>query len=317
MRNRLNSFTVLLTAVFAATVATQMHAQAATDKYTWLEDVSSGRSMAWVKAENARTAKVLEADPRFAQYEADALKIAEAPDRLPAPGLRGNDVYNFWRDAAHVRGILRKTTLADYLTEHPQWQTVIDIDALGRQDKMSWVSEGMSCLYPGDHYCLVNLSNGGEDAVSSREFDLKTGKFVEGGFVLPRSKQHVTWLDKDTLLIARDWGPGTMTKSGYPFVVKEWKRGTPLDQAKEVFRGQESDINASAYTLHDAQGESLTVYSRGLTFFESQTMIKTSEGMKQVAIPEKAGLAGLISGRVLLSISVDWTPAGQTKSVLK
>jgi prolyl oligopeptidase len=314
MRNRLGKFVVLLTAVFAATVAMQMHAQAAADKYTWLEDVSSDRSMTWVKAENARTAKVLESDPRFAQYEGDALKIAEAPDRLPTPGLRGNDVYNFWRDAAHVRGILRKTTLSDYLTEHPQWQTVIDIDALGKQDKMSWVNHGMSCLYPGDEYCLVTLSNGGEDADTLREFDLKTGKFVEGGFVLPRSKQSVSWLDKDTLLVSRDWGPGTMTKSGYPFVVKEWKRGTPLDQAKEVFRGQESDINASAYTLHDAQGESLTVYSRGLTFFESQTMIKTSEGMKQVAIPEKAGLAGLISGRVLLSISVDWTPAGQTKS---
>lgn len=315
MRNRLSKLVILLSAVLAATVATQIHAQQdATDKYTWLEDVSGDRSMTWVKAENARTAKVLESDPRFAQYEADALKIAEAPDRLPTPGLRGNDVYNFWRDAQHVRGILRKTTLADYLTEQPHWQTVIDVDALGKQDKMSWVSKGMNCLYPGDQYCLVTLSNGGEDADTMREFDLKTGKFVEGGFVLPRSKQSVSWLDKDTLLVARDWGPGTMTKSGYAFVVKEWKRGTPLSDAKEVFRGEESDISASAYTLHDAQGESLTVYHRGVTFFESKVLVKTAQGMKPLAIPAKAGLSGLIDGRVLLRINVDWTPDGQTKS---
>jgi prolyl oligopeptidase len=315
MRNRFNTLVVLSTAVLAGTVATRVHAQqGATDKYTWLENVSSDRSMTWVKAENARTAKVLESDQRFAQYEADALKIAEAPDRLPAPVLRGNEVYNFWRDAEHVRGILRKTTLTDYLTEQPHWRTVIDIGALGKQDKMSWVNHGMSCLYPGDQYCLVMLSNGGEDADTIREFDLKTGKFVEGGFVLPRSKQSVSWLDKDTLLIARDWGAGTMTKSGYPFVVKEWKRGTPLDEAKEVFRGEESDISAEAHTLHDAQGNSLTVYDRSVTFFESKYLVKTPQGMKPLAIPAKASLDGLIDGRVLLKINVDWTPDGQTKS---
>lgn len=284
------------------------------DKYLWLEDVSSDRSMTWVKEHNARTAKVLEADPRFAAYQADALKIAEAPDRLPAPSLRGNEVYNFWRDAQHVRGILRKTTLPDYLAEHPTWHTVLDIDELGKQDKMSWVMHGMNCLYPGDRYCLVSLSNGGEDATTDREFDLTTGKFVEGGFVLPHSKQNISWLDKDTLLIARDWGPGTMTKSGYPFVVKMWKRGTPLDSAVEVFRGAEQDISASAYTLHDAQGESLTLYSRGLTFFESSYQIKTPAGMKPLALPKKAGPAGIIAGRMLISVSEDWTPAGQPKT---
>jgi len=305
---------VCLSALLVAPFTASLRAQQPDDKYAWLEDVSADRSMSWVKAENARTAKILESDPRFAQYQADALKIAEDPQRLPVPSLRGDDVYNLWRDGQHVRGILRKTTRADYLTAQPHWQTVIDYDALGKQDKVSWVGKGLNCLYPGDHLCLVSLSAGGEDAETEREFDIQTGKFVDGGFVLPRSKQNVSWEDKDTLFVARDWGPGTMTKSGYAFVVKEWKRGTPLDQAKEVFRGQESDISDSAYTAHDAQGESLTIVHRGLTFFEAQFMVQTPQGLKQLAIPEKSRPSGLIDGRLLVTINEDWTPAGQTKS---
>ncbi|AEU38965.1 prolyl oligopeptidase family serine peptidase [Granulicella mallensis] len=320
MRERVRRSAVVLTAMLVLGSGARMLAQQGpsdstdTDKYVWLEDVSSDRSMNWVKDENERTAKVLENDPHFAAYHEEALKLSQAPDRLPYPDLRGGDVYNFWRDAEHVNGIFRKTSLSDYLTLQPKWQTVIDYDALGKQDSVKWVSHGLDCLYPGDHYCLVGLSAGGEDADTMREFDLKTGKFVEGGFTLPHSKQSASWLDKDTLLIARDWGPGTMTKSGYPFVVKEWKRGTPLDTAKEVFRGQESDISAGAYTLHDTKGHSLTVFTRGVSFFESQSFVQTPQGLKQLSIPLKANLSGMIDGRVLLSINEDWTPAGQSKS---
>jgi prolyl oligopeptidase len=286
----------------------------ATDKYLWLEDVSSSRSMDWVKAEDERSLKVLEADPNYAAYHAEALKLAEAPDRLPFPEQRGGEIYNFWRDADHTDGLFRKTSLADYLAAKPGWQTVIDYDALGKQDKAKWVSEGVNCLYPGDRHCLVSLSAGGEDANNQREFDLKTGKFVEGGFMLPHSKQSASWLDKDTLLVARDWGAGTMTKSGYPFVVKMWKRGTPLDSAKEVFRGQQSDISAGGFTLNDSTGHSLTLFFRGVTFFESQTFALTPDGPRQMGIPLKSGIAGMIDGRVLLQINEDWTPAGSNRS---
>jgi prolyl oligopeptidase len=237
------------------------------DKYIWLEDANSSKALEWVKSENAKTAKVLEADPRFAALEADALKIAEDPHRLALPQLRGNEIYNFWRDKDHVHGILRKTSLKDYLAVTPTWTTVLDFDALGKAENAKWVFHGLSCLYPGDGLCMVSLSAGGEDADTLREFDLKTGKFVEGGFVLPHSKQGVDWLDKDTLLVSRDWGADTMTQSGYPFIVKEWKRGTPLDSAKEIYRGKSSDIRVGAYTLHDAQGHTLTVIDRGVTFF--------------------------------------------------
>ena len=312
---------ILPAAVFAfAAIATlqagaqQVTSADAPDKYLYLEDVSSPKAMAWVKDHNERTAKILEADPHFAPYVAEALKIAEDPSRLPTPEQHGSDVYNLWHDAEHLHGLLRKTTFADYMNPEPHWQTVIDYDALSKQDNTSWVAKGLNCLYPGNGLCLVTLSAGGEDAETLREFDLKTGQFVAGGFVLPHSKQDVTWVDANTLYVARDWGPGTMTKSGYPFVVKEWKRGTPLDSAKEVFRGQESDVAVEAGTLNDAQGDRLTYFVRAVDFFARDTQILTPAGLKSLAIPIKSSISGLLAGRVLLNIDEDWTPAGQART---
>ncbi len=276
------------------------------EKYQWLEDVSSARSMAWVAAENARSAKVLEADPRFPQLEAAALKVLESPDRIAIPVFRQGTVYNTWQDAQHVRGILRKTTLADYLIAAPHWTTVLDYDALAKADNEKWVQKGLNCLYPGDGLCLVALSAGGEDADTLREFDLKTGKFVEGGFVLPKSKQRVTWVDKDTLLVARDWGTGTMTTSGYAFVVKVWKRGQPLDTAKEVFRGTAADVSAGAETLHDAQGNQVVLLNRQVNFFESEQSLWTPDGVKPLALPRKSDVNGLLHGRLIVTLNEDW-----------
>jgi prolyl oligopeptidase len=278
------------------------------DKYQWLEDVSSPRSMAWVKAENERSAKVLQSDPRFASLDAMALKVLESPDRLPLPDFREGVIYNVWQDAQHIRGILRRTSLADYLTPQPQWQTVLDYDALAKEDNEKWVQKGLTCLYPGDRLCLVELSAGGEDAETMREFDLKAGKFVEGGFLLPRSKQDVAWLDKDTLLIARDWGAGTMTASGYPFLVKLWKRGEPLEQAKEVYRGAATDVDVQAVSLHDGQGNHATIFDRSLNTFEHEISLWAPAGARKIALPAKVEIDGLLAGRLIVTIDEDWKP---------
>jgi prolyl oligopeptidase len=282
------------------------------DKYQWLEDVSGERSMAWVKAENERSAKVLENDPHYAGLEATALKALESPDRLPIPSINGGDIYNTWQDADHVRGILRRTSVADYLAAQPHWQTLLDYDALAKQDNQKWVQKGRSCLYPGDELCLVALSAGGEDAVTLREFNLKTGKFVDGGFLLPRSKQAVAWVDKDTLLVSRDWGAGTMTKSGYPFVVKLWKRGQPLDQAKEVYRGAETDATpAGAVMLNDSDGNRVTTVRRNASFFEHEVSLLTPDGAKRIALPAKASIDGMVHGQIIATLDEDWKPGGE------
>ena len=216
--------------VLALPAGAQSNSVEQPDKYTWLEDIHGARSMDWVKAEDARTAAVLEKDPRFATLGAEALSVLESPDRLASPQFRSGQVYNVWRDASHLRGIVRRTTLESYLTADPNWETVLDYDALSKADKQSWVGKGADCLQPEDELCLVQLSAGGEDAVTMREMDLKSAKFVDDGFTLPRGKQRAAWLDKDTLLIGRDWGPGTMSEAGYPITVREWKRGAPTGE---------------------------------------------------------------------------------------
>jgi prolyl oligopeptidase len=286
------------------------------DKYLWLEDVYSARSLAWVKQHDKQTAAVLDADPRYAKFQAEALQIAEIPDRLPVPNLINHTVYNLWKDAQHPHGLLRRTSIESYKSAHPQWETVLDYDALGRAEKVSWVPHGLDCLYPGDKICLVTLSAGGEDASTEREFNLQTASFVPGGFVLSHSKQETAWLDHDTLLVARDWGPGTMTSSGYPFVVKECKRGTPLSEAKEVFRGEPTDVSAGALTMHDAEGHSLTAFLRRPSFFETRYSVQTPAGIRLLALPAKADLDGMLNGHLLVSLHENWTPsAGGTSFV--
>jgi prolyl oligopeptidase len=306
--------TIVLTLMIGTTIIwLHAHAQSPTeqaDKYQWLEDVSGDRSMAWVKSENERSSKVLESDPRYASLAEAALKILESPDRLADPDFRQGEIYNTWQDAQHVRGILRRTSLASYLTTQPNWHTVIDYDALAKQDNEKWVQKGLNCLYPGDGLCLVSLSAGGEDADTLREFDLKTGKFVENGFVLSKSKQDVAWVDKDTLLVARDWGPGTMTQSGYPFVIKLWKRGESLDQAKEVYRGKESDVSANTQTLDDGQRHHVTILRRGVNFFETEFSLFTPTGPKLIALPPKADISGLLDNQIIVTLNQDWKPEG-------
>ena len=287
------------------------------DNYTWMEDIHGERPMAWVKTENARTAAVLERDSHFAHLEAEALKVLESPERLPEPEFRNGAVYNTWRDAEHVRGIVRRTTLKDYLTAEPKWETVLDYDALSKTDKQSWVGKGLACLDPDDELCLVALSAGGEDAVTLREMNLKTSKFVEGGFVLPHGKQDVAWVDKDTLLVARDWGPGTMSEAGYPITIRKWKRGEPLEDSKEVFRGEIKDngYGDGPVVFVDGQGHHAVMAERNLSTFAHEHYLLLPGGAKKLALPLKAEVDEMLDGQLLVTLDEDWTPEGQTAKI--
>ncbi len=290
----------------------------AADPYIWLEDKDGAKPLAWVEAENARTLPRLQNDPRYATFHAEALAIAAAKDRIPMPDQRFGRIYNFWRDAEHPHGLWRWTSEADYAAAAPNWTVALDLDALGKAEGKQWVWKGATCLQPEERLCLVALSEGGEDAVTYREFDLSTGQFVKGGFTLPTSKQNASWVDKDTLLVARDWGQGTTTASGYAFVMKQVKRGAPLSAATEVYRGAATDQGGTAASvLTDDKGNRLVVIQRRSTFFGADKLIWTPTGTRPLALPPRTFPVALVDGQVIFSTSEPWgtVPAGAIASV--
>lgn len=283
-----------------------------TDPFLWLEDKDGARAMAWVHAQNARTLPVLQRDPHYAKLYAQALKIDQSENRIPYPDSMNGAIYNFWQDAKHVRGIWRRTSLQSYRSASPHWNTVLDLDALAKREHANWVWKGADCEEPQERLCMIALSDGGEDAVTLREFDLSSGRFVSGGFVLPREKQNATWVDDNTLLVSRAWEPSQVTTSGYAYVVKRLKRGAPLSAAVEVFRGKPSDVSVNPFTMRDGSGHQVTMIRRGVTFFTSEWYLVTADGATRVNLPPKVDVSGMVNGKILLSLNQNWTVNGKT-----
>ena len=292
--------------------AASAQARDTTDHFRWLEEVSSPRAMTWVHAENDKTTAVLTQDPRFAANYRTALAQAQATDRLPYGRYRGGQIYNFWQDAKHVRGIMRKTTVESYRTRTPLWTTMLDLDSLAKVEKANWVWKGANCVWPKERRCLVFLSDGGEDAITVREFDLGTRNFVKNGFVLPKGKQNVAWVGSDTVLVAREWNPGELTKSGYPYIVKRLVRGQPLSAAHEIYRGKPEDVSTRPGTLVDAAGHRLVYLDRSVSFFETRHLLVRGDDVVQLNTPAKSNFTEMIDGQVIVRLSEPWTTGGTT-----
>jgi prolyl oligopeptidase len=292
--------------------AVQAPAQAAaTDPYLWLEDVEGERALAWVHAENARSLPVLESDRRYAALLEAALEVAQDRDRLPLGQVREGYLYNFWQDPDHVRGIWRRASLESYAANNPQWETLLDIDELARAENANWVYQGADCD-PSGVRCMISLSNGGLDASTDREFDVNARSFVAGGFVVPEAKSNLGWLDRDTLLVATDWGEGTLTESGYPFVLKVWRRGAPLSSATELMRGEASDVSISLATFDDDSGDHIAVAIEAETFFESVFSLVTANGAQRLTLPRKSTIQDYFQDRLIVTIEESWTIGGRT-----
>jgi prolyl oligopeptidase len=284
------------------------------DPYIWLEDAHGAKAMDWVNAENAKTLPVLEKDPRYPGLYADALAIAQAKDRIPQPSTLGGAVFNFWQDADHVRGIWRHASMESYATPAPDWTTTLDLDALAKAENANWFLKNIDAAEPDEKRVMLSLSDGGEDAVTIREFDVPSAKFVTDGFVLPKGKQRTAWVDADTLLVSREWNPGELTTSGYPFIVKRLRRGQALADGKEVYRGTAADggYGVTPIVLTDGAGNHAVLIHRPLSTFESEVYLVTGDTVAKLALPLKTQIQALVGGKLVLSLDEAWTVNGSS-----
>ncbi len=288
-------------AVAAALVSTAVLAQD-TDPYLWLENITGQRSLAQVRTWNAQAEAVLTKVPGYEQHRKRALAILNNPHQIAMPDdVMGDWVANHWVDANHKRGLWRVSMLSDYVAGAPKWRTLIDVDALGAKEGKSWVWHGANCLPPDFDRCLVSLSPGGGDADVIREFDIPGGRFVEGGFTVPVGKNSATWVDRDTLLVARV-EDGAETRSGYPRTVRLWKRGTPWSAAKVIAEGTEDDIAVRPFSMMDGDTRYVGV-DRGVGFYADKRSILTSDGrLVELPIPETAELDTILDGQAIVRL---------------
>lgn len=288
------------------------HAQE-TDPFLWLEDIGGARSIDWVKQQNAQTTKELESVAEYQPIFDRVQGILDSKDRIPYFSFHGKHVYNFWKDARHPRGIWRRTTLASFRTAKPNWEGVIDIDQLAKVEGKPWAWSGADCLEPSYRRCLVSLSRGGGDAVEVREFDTQTRSFVKDGFTVAEAKSNVEWLDTNAIVLGTDFGPGSLTTSGYPRILKLWQRGTPLSTAQIIFEGQTGDVSVGANIVRDIpQGRDYHFVNRSIAFWKTETYLRLDARLVRLDMPLDASLAGMFKDHMLLSLRSDWPVGGKT-----
>ncbi len=279
------------------------------DPFLWLEDIEGKAQLDWVRAQNARTLKELEADPLFAELRKEALEILTSKQRIPIGEIQGGYVYDFWQDGEHLRGIWRRASVDSYQAGNPKWETLLDVDALAKTEDENWVFHNAQCLPPQYERCLISLSRGGADAATSREFSIPHRAFVKDGFVTPDGKNGEAWLDENTLLVSSDWGEGR-TDSGYPRSVRKWKRGTPFADAAKIYEGETKDVGSNPAVLrHDGRAYPLIV--RAVTFYEqTYQWLKPDGKLVELPLPARSRLAGAFRGRIVAALQEPWNYQG-------
>jgi len=288
----------------------QAHEVTEQDPYRWLEDVTGTGALDWVRARNEVTLAALSGGARFASLRAEAREVLDADDRIPFVRRRGEYLYNFWQDAEHPKGLWRRTTLEEYRTDRPAWEILLDVDALAAEEEENWVWQGASVLRPGGYrQALVHLSRGGADASVVREFDIATRSFVSGGFYVPEAKTDAGWIDADRIYVGTDFGPGSLTSSGYPRLVKEWRRGTPLSEAALVYEGKPDDVGVHAFR-DPTEGFERDFVVRNIEFYRTELWLRTPAGdLVQVPVPEDA-IADVHREWLLIQTRSSWEVGG-------
>ena len=282
------------------------------DPFLWLEEVEGEKSLTWVETENARSKAILEAVPAFSAMHREAREILNSSERIPLVTIHGDHVYNHWQDPGHVRGLWRRATLASFGSGQPEWEVLLDVDALAASEGENWIFSGAdTCLPPEYERCMVGLSRGGKDATVYREFSVPDKAFVEGGFMIPEAKSAMAWENENTLLVGTDWGPGSLTESGYPAVIKRWARGSELSSAGEVFASPVTDVRPAVTVMLDGDTRH-TLITRAVTFFERQYLLLQEQVIRQVPLPAHAYVYGMLQGKLVARVDDDWQHDGKS-----
>jgi prolyl oligopeptidase len=281
------------------------------DPFLWLEDIEGEKALEWVEERNTESLSVLEKLPSYQKLFDRNLAVYDSKERIAYPAIRGDYLYNFWRDAEHERGLWRRTTDTEYAKDDPEWETLLDLDTLAKSEDENWVWHGSSCLHPDYTRCLVSLSRGGADADVTREFDIPSKSFVADGFYLPESKGGAGYIDRDTVFVGTDFGEGSMTESGYPRITKIWTRGTPLSEAKVIFEGKNEDIGVFSHLAHTPEKDYHFVVVAP-TFFTNEYYLLRDGELKKIDIPADADVETFFHNQLLISLMSDWQRDGET-----
>ncbi|MEE6175578.1 prolyl oligopeptidase family serine peptidase [Mycobacterium sp. 050134] len=273
------------------------------DPYLWLEEVTGDEPLDWVRARNEPTLAEF-GGPEFERMRAEALEVLNTDARIPYVTRRGEYLYNFWRDAENPRGLWRRTTLDSYRTDSPDWDVLIDVDELGRADGEKWVWGGARVIEPDHTRALIGLSRGGSDATIVREFDMATRQFVVDGFALAEAKSYISWADPDTTMVGTDFGPGTLTNSGYPRVIKRWRRGTPLSAAETVFEGAPDDVMVTV-AVDRTPGFERILLSRAVDFWNEEVYELRGPELIRIDTPTDSSVS-IHREWLLVELRTDW-----------
>ncbi len=285
--------------------------QAETETLEWLEEVEGEEALAFATSMNEVSLARLQADARYQGLYDSALEVLQSADRIPYVGVRGGELWNFWRDAENTHGLWRKTSVESYATDNPDWDVVLDLDALAEEEDKNWVWRGSSCLAPEYRHCILTLSDGGSDAAVRREWDMETRAFVDGGFEIEETKGATAWIDENTLLVATALDEAEATTSGYPFVVKRWERGTAIEDATPVLTGAADNVGVWPARFEDADGTAYMAAVQSESFFE-QVYWYLPDGATgepvQFPLPRRVSPYSLFSDQLVFAVGQDWTP---------
>ncbi|WP_375204081.1 prolyl oligopeptidase family serine peptidase [Hyphococcus sp.] len=297
----------LLKYAFILSVATTPPLYAQDDPYLWLEEIEGEKALAWVENENEKTLSDMTADPLYPVLYEEALEILTNEERIPYGFIYQDYYYHFDQNAENVRGVMRRTPVAALAEQNPQWVEVFNLDEIAESEKKNWVYQSFNCTAPDYDRCMLEIADGGGDTSTFREFSISSGDFVEDGFVVPEAKSFADWEDKDTLLVATDWGADSLTNAGYPRIVKRWRRGTPLSSAETVYAGDITDTLVAG-GVYEISNRNVMFAVRYLKDWNQTEYYFQTEGgeVRKLPLPLQTNVYGALENELIITVLEDW-----------